>query len=83
MILKNIYNRDLIWKTSDGRRLKLREIPSTHLTNILNHIKKYINSYIEQFGKERTDYYIHHIQQELRMRKLNRIQMDNEEQDLF
>ena len=73
-----MHNRDLMWKTSDGRSLKLREITSSQLVNILIHIENNIYAFEQKFGKEKIDFYKKTILQEIRLRKLNRIKIDEE-----
>jgi ribosome biogenesis GTPase A len=78
-----MHNRDLIWKTRDGRKLKIKEISSNHLENILTHIDENLKSYILVFGKEKLDYYLFNIKQEIRYRKLNRINIEEQGKNLF
>lgn len=74
-----MHNRDLIWGTSDGRKLKLRDITSSHLCNILKHIDNNIDAFIRLHGNAKIEYYKKNILQEIRYRKLNRIKLDNDE----
>lgn len=78
-----MHDRDLVWRTADGRDLKLREMTSNHLTNVLGHIDKNINGFITKFGSKQVQKYKSTIKQEIRYRKLERIRLNNEEQDLF
>lgn len=78
-----MHNRDMIWKTSDGRKLKIRDITSAHLCNILTFIDQHIESYNQYFGKKKIKETKYNINQEIRYRKLNRIKVNNEEDKLF
>lgn len=78
-----MHNRDMIWYTSDGKKLKIKCIPSTHLTNILKHIDK--NSYMfnMKFGKKSMENTRYNITQEIRFRKLNRLNIESQGNELF
>ena len=78
-----MHNRDMIWGSNDGRKMKIRDINSTHLTNILSHIDKNIDTFNQRYGKTRIDECVYNISQELRLRKLNRLDMSNNEENLF
>ena len=78
-----MHDRDMIWMTSDGKNLKLREIPTSHLCNIINHVDKHIDAYNERFGKKRIANAIENFNQEMRLRKLNRLNITEQEQNLF
>ena len=78
-----MHNRDLVWRTADGRDLKLREMTSRHLVNVLNHIDKNLSAFINKFGTRKVETYKSTIRQEIRYRKLEQIRMNNEEQNLF
>jgi len=76
-----MHNRDMTWSTADGRILKIRNITSRHLTNILHHIEKNRDAFEQKFGKKRVEKSKHNILQEIRYRKLNRL--NNNEDELF
>lgn len=78
-----MHNRDLIWNTADGRSLKIKDMNSTHLTNILHHIESNIQAFTAKHGETKIENYKHSILQEIRFRKLNRINNSNEEENLF
>jgi len=78
-----MHNRDLIWTTSDGRKFKIKDMSSTHLNNTLNHIEKNINVYLNKFGINMIKNLKFNIKQEIRFRKLNRLKLSIEENDLF
>lgn len=78
-----MHNRDMLWITADGRELKITEITSSHLTNILKHINNNIISFNQKFGEKRIENAKTNIRQEIRFRKLNRISIINQEGDLF
>lgn len=79
-----MHNRDMIWNTADGRSLKIREITSVHLTNILHHIETNKKLFEEKYGETKIKKSIFNIEQEIRLRKLNRIESsNNNEQELF
>lgn len=71
-----MHNRNEIWHTKDGRSLKLRDISSMHLENILNYIERdkvRLNKYKNNFLID--------LKQEIRLRKLNRL--SNDDSNLF
>lgn len=76
-----MHNRDMKWRTADGRTLILRNIPSDHLTNIEKHINNNFDKFINKFGEERIKIAVYNITQEIRLRKLNRL--ENNEEKLF
>lgn len=78
-----MHNRDMIWKTSDGRSLKLRDITSRHLSNILTHIDRNIDAFNHKFGVARMEECKNNITQEIRLRKLNRLESSTNEEELF
>lgn len=75
-----MHDRDMTWKSADGRSKKIRDMSSDHLVNILNFVDVNISAYNNKYGKERVEYTIYNIKQEIRLRKLNRIQIDNNEE---
>lgn len=75
-----MHNRDMKWGTADGRTLILRDISSDHLTNIEKHINKNFDQFISKFGEEKTKIAIYNVTQEIRLRKLNRLDNNNEEE---
>lgn len=78
-----MHNRDMIWGTNDGRKEKIRDMSSDHLVNVLNFINKHIVTYEAKWGKDRIKDTKHNITQEIRLRKLNRIELNSNEENLF
>jgi hypothetical protein len=76
-------NSELIWRTKDGRSLKIKEMTSDHLTNTLNYIDKRYNEYVQNFGTKKVELYKKAMNQEIRLRKLNRINLDINDDNLF
>lgn len=76
-------NSELIWRTKDGRSLKIKEMTSDHLTNTLNYIDKRYNEYVQKFGIKKVELYKNAMNQEIRLRKLNRINLDINDDNLF
>lgn len=74
-----MHNREMIWNTNDGRKLKLKDITSIHLTNILHHIEKNKKSFDDRYGIEGMKNCKYNITQEIRLRKINRLELNNEE----
>lgn len=67
----------MIWRTNDGMELKIKDIPTAHLCNIFSMIKK------NPRRTKNTKKFIKNIGQEIRLRKLNRIHINKEEDKLF
>jgi hypothetical protein len=78
-----MHNRDIIWVTERDERIKIRDLSSVHLSNIQNFIKTHKSSYRIKYGKKGYKYLEYNIKQELRLRKLNRLDIDSKEGDLF
>lgn len=76
-------NSELTWRTKDGRTLKIKEMTSDHLTNTLNYIDKRYNEYVQKFGAKKVEQYKKAMNQEVRMRKLNRLNLDINDDNLF
>ena len=76
-----MHNRDMLWITNDHRKLKLRDLTSAHLDNISKQVNNNLNTFEFKFGKERTKNLKNNITQEIRLRKLNRIKIDNDNED--
>lgn len=77
-----MHDRNVMWKTKDGY-LKIKNIDSKHLNNIFDLITRKKEKFILVMGKDEYEYKLHHILQEIRWRKLNRLQIDSEEGELF
>ena len=75
-----MHNRDFIWKTAEGRRLKIKDMSSSHLTNTLNKVKREVKKFEAVLGVKKTKETKKVLQQEIRFRKLNRIKIDNEDE---
>ena len=55
-----------------------------NLSNLLPYIERRKDEYLKHFGKERMDDCIYNIKQELRLRKLNRLNgLSDSEDNLF
>lgn len=78
-----MHNRDMIWTNKEGERIKIKDINSSHLTNIIPFIKKHKDAFDLKYGKKQVKYMLKNIKQEIRFRKLNRIKTINEEDKLF
>jgi len=70
----------LMWKTSDGRDIKIIDMETSHICNTINHIEKHKSGFIRQHGKKLIDEYIHDFNQEIRYRKLNRLNNEDSEE---
>ena len=73
-------NRDLIWKTSDGKEIKLRNMTTVHLLNSYNFLLKKVDTYKHIYGKKKFKIMKYSFEQEIRLRKLNRIQLEENDQ---
>lgn len=78
-----MHNRDMVWTTADGRRNKIRDLTSAHLVNIKKHIEENKNQFLTMLGEQRLETCLFNIRQEIRLRKLNRLELDGEEENLF
>lgn len=76
-------SNELVWGTKDGRSLKIKEMTSDHLTNTLNYINKRHDEYVKKFGKEKIIQYKKAMTKEIRLRKLNRLNLDINDDNLF
>lgn len=76
-----MHNREMVWKTSDGRSLKLKDITTAHLCNISKYINENLDNFISKYGEEIANRCKYNINQEIRYRKLNRIK--NNDFELF
>lgn len=65
--------RDYIWQTEDGNYLKIKDMSTRHIENTINFLKR-------KGADEKT---LNRFNQELRIRKLNHIENDPDNQDLF
>jgi hypothetical protein len=70
-----MHNRESIWYTQEGEKLILKNIKTTHLTNIINMIRVNEKNYNSDTIKT--------FEQELRYRKLNRIENNPDNIELF
>ena len=62
----------MLWKKRDGSLVKLKDLTTDHLLNILKKFKTKLDKSVVRV-----------IEQEIRLRKLNRIQIDSENDKLF
>ena len=65
--------KDIIWTTEKGEKLKLKDIKTNHLQNIVKMLKR----------KGATEKTIKIFNQELRLRKLNEINNNPDYKELF
>ena len=68
-----MHNRDLVWHTDSGEKIKVRNLTTSHLQNIINMLKI----------KKLEGYAYDTLFQELRLRKLNRLENNPDNKDLF
>jgi len=78
-----MHNRDMVWYNIKGVPIKIKCIPSAHLTNILNFINKNERGFNMKFGENKMIDTKHNITQEIRMRKLNRLNIESQDDELF
>ena len=78
-----MHNRDLVWKTKEGKKVKIRNMSSLHLVNLSNFIDKKILVLNKRYGVNKTNTFKHAILQEIRLRKLNILKISQNEQELF
>ena len=71
----------MIWITRGGKRLKIRDMESNHLVGVLIFIDKHILNFKARYGEKKTNKKIYNIKQEVRLRKLNRIKINKEEEE--
>lgn len=74
-----MHNRDFIWHTKEGKKIKIKDLSSKHLSNIFKYIKDNEKLYREYYGEKQFKRLKFSIEQEIRFRKLNRIKMDNQD----
>jgi len=68
-----MHDRDTIWTTEKGEKLKIREIKTSHLENIVNLLRR----------KNASAETIKEFNQELRYRKLNNIENNPDYKSIF
>jgi hypothetical protein len=56
---------------------------SDHLVNIIKYIETNIDAYEFKWGTKKIKETKHNIKQEIRLRKLNRIELSGNEEELF
>lgn len=78
-----MHNREMIWITKEGEKLKIKDISSAHLTNILLFIDSKIEAFKSKYGSSKVKKMKFNIKQEIRFRKLNRINTVSQENDIF
>ena len=78
-----MHNRDMIWTTYGGKNNKISDLTTLHLVNIEKHIEKYKEKFLTMLGEQSLNTCLFNIQQEIRLRKLNRLELNNEEENLF
>lgn len=72
-----MYNRDLVWTTREHKQIKIKDMQNSHLENAIRFINNHIDAYNKKFGNKRTEEYILCMKQELRLRKLNRLNIES------
>lgn len=77
-----MHNRDMIWTTKEGERLKIKDISSAHLSNISFFIESKNEAFRIKYGSKKLKKIKFNIKQEIRFRKLNRINT-SQENDIF
>ena len=70
---------NFVWRTSDGREIKIIDMETSHLYNTLNHVKTNEWKFNKMYGKIEVDKYISAFNQEIRYRKLNRLNNEDSE----
>jgi hypothetical protein len=78
-----MHNRDMLWETKDHKKIKISDLSSDHLSNLIPHIERRIFAYIDHYGEEGVVEIKKNINQEIRFRKLNRIEISKDEDKLF
>ena len=78
-----MHNRDMIWTTKEGERLKIKDISSAHLSNIFFFIESKHDAFRIKYGSKKLKKMKFNIKQEIRFRKLNRINTTSQENDIF
>jgi hypothetical protein len=68
-----MHNRDLIWQTRDRLDIKIKDMESSHLTNTIRYIENNIEKYYLKFGKKKVKEYLYNFKQEVRFRKINKL----------
>jgi hypothetical protein len=68
-----MHNRDLIWQTKDRQSFKVKDMESSHLTNTIRYIENNIEKYYLKFGKKKVKDYLYTFKQEVRFRKINKL----------
>ena len=78
-----MHNRDMLWETREHNKIKIRDLTSAHLSNLITHIDRRIDAYIDHYGEDVVIEIKKNINQEVRFRKLNRIENSKDEEELF
>jgi hypothetical protein len=78
-----MHNRDMLWETREHKKIKIRDLSSDHLNNLIPHMDRRIEAYIDHYGEDGVVEIKKNINQEIRFRKLNRIEMNVNEDKLF
>lgn len=72
-----MHDRDLVWIKANGEHIKIRNMTSSHLINILNLLERDFTKFVSIYGKNKMLKAKKNIKQEIRYRKINRINMEN------
>jgi hypothetical protein len=78
-----MHDRNMIWITNDGQNLKLKDITTRHLCNISKFIDKNLQHFHDIYGIKKTKRCKYNIEQEIRLRKLNKLNLVQGEDELF
>ena len=71
-----MHNRDTIWTTVKGEKIKIKDLSNEHLMNIIEFLKK-------KKKAEMNGVKLKTIKQELRLRKLNNIENNPDYNEIF
>ena len=78
-----MHNRDQIWTKSNGEEIKIKNMTSSHLINVLKLISNQSNNFFYIYGNKEIKKIKKVISQEIRYRKMNRINIESDSDKLF
>lgn len=78
-----MHDRNLEWTNIDGKNIKLIDMETNHLCNTLKYLNKNKYSYEQNIGVKKTKQFIKNIELEIRFRKLNRLSIESNNEELF
>jgi hypothetical protein len=73
----------MLWETKEHKKIKISDLSSDHLSNLIPHMDRHIRAYIDHYGEDGVAEMKKNISQEIRFRKLNRIEISKNEDKLF